>query len=38
MTMQFGIMNRGQYNWGDDMQASFHELMAQARHAEALGL
>lgn len=37
MTMQFGIMNRGQYNWGDDMQARFHELMAQARHAEALG-
>ena len=37
MTMQFGIMNRGQYNWGDDMPTRFQELMAQARHAEALG-
>jgi alkanesulfonate monooxygenase SsuD/methylene tetrahydromethanopterin reductase-like flavin-dependent oxidoreductase (luciferase family) len=37
MTMQFGIMNRGQYNWGDDMPKRFQELMAQARHAEALG-
>ena len=37
MTMQFGIMNRGQYNWGDDMATRFQELMAQARHAEKLG-
>lgn len=37
MTIQFGIMNRGQYNWGDDMPARFRELMEQARHAEKLG-
>lgn len=37
MTVQFGIMNRGQYNWGDDMQARFGELLEQARLAEKLG-
>ena len=37
MTIQFGIMNRGQYNWGDDMQARFAELMEQARLADRLG-
>jgi alkanesulfonate monooxygenase SsuD/methylene tetrahydromethanopterin reductase-like flavin-dependent oxidoreductase (luciferase family) len=37
MTIQFGIMNRGQYNWGDDMQARFAELMEQARLADKLG-
>lgn len=37
MTIQFGIMNRGQYNWGDDMQARFGELMEQARLADKLG-
>ena len=37
MTIQFGIMNRGQYNWGDDMHARFQELMEQARLADRLG-
>jgi alkanesulfonate monooxygenase SsuD/methylene tetrahydromethanopterin reductase-like flavin-dependent oxidoreductase (luciferase family) len=37
MSLQFGIMNRGQYNWGDNMRARFGELMEQARLAEKLG-
>ncbi len=35
--MQFGLMLRGQFAQGDDMQVRFAELMEQARLAEALG-
>ena len=35
--MQFGLMTRGQFHAGDDMQARFQELMAQARLADQLG-
>ena len=35
--MQFGLMTRGQFHAGDDMQVRFGELMAQARLADKLG-
>lgn len=35
--MQFGLMMRGQFPQGDDMQARFQELMEQARLANQLG-
>lgn len=35
--MQFGLMTRGQFHPGDDMQVRFQELMAQARLADKLG-
>jgi alkanesulfonate monooxygenase SsuD/methylene tetrahydromethanopterin reductase-like flavin-dependent oxidoreductase (luciferase family) len=35
--MQFGLMLRGQFPQGDDMQARFRELLAQARLANELG-
>jgi alkanesulfonate monooxygenase SsuD/methylene tetrahydromethanopterin reductase-like flavin-dependent oxidoreductase (luciferase family) len=35
--MQFGLMMRGQFPPGDDMQQRFQELMAQARLANRLG-
>jgi alkanesulfonate monooxygenase SsuD/methylene tetrahydromethanopterin reductase-like flavin-dependent oxidoreductase (luciferase family) len=35
--MQFGLMTRGQFHAGDDMQVRFQELMAQARLADQLG-
>ena len=35
--MQFGLMMRGQFPPGDDMQKRFQELMEQARLANALG-
>jgi alkanesulfonate monooxygenase SsuD/methylene tetrahydromethanopterin reductase-like flavin-dependent oxidoreductase (luciferase family) len=35
--MQFGLMMRGQFPSGDDMQARFRELMEQARLANRLG-
>jgi alkanesulfonate monooxygenase SsuD/methylene tetrahydromethanopterin reductase-like flavin-dependent oxidoreductase (luciferase family) len=35
--MQFGLMLRAQFPDGDDLSARFHELMEQARLADALG-
>src|SRR5713101_5106536 len=35
--MQFGLMLRGQFPQGDDMQARFRELLEQARLASELG-
>ena len=35
--MQFGLMLRGQFPQGDDMQARFRELLVQARLANELG-
>jgi len=35
--MQFGLMTRGQFHPGDDMQVRFKELMEQARLADRLG-
>uniref|UniRef100_UPI001177401F LLM class flavin-dependent oxidoreductase n=1 Tax=Candidatus Entotheonella palauensis TaxID=93172 RepID=UPI001177401F len=35
--MQFGLMMRGQFPQGDDMQVRFQELMEQARLANRLG-
>ncbi len=35
--MQFGLMTRGQFRPGDDMQVRFRELMEQARLANRLG-
>lgn len=35
--MQFGLMTRGQFHPGDNMQSRFSELMAQARLADKLG-
>ena len=35
--MQFGLMLRAQFPQGDDMQARFQELLAQARLANELG-
>lgn len=37
MTMQFGLMTRGQFPLGDDMATRLDELMEQARTAEKLG-
>lgn len=34
---QFGVMQRGVFEWHDDMVARFDELMEQARTLEALG-
>ena len=34
---QFGVMQRGVFEWEDDMVARFDELMEQARALEALG-
>lgn len=34
---QFGVMQRGVFEWKDDMVARFDELMEQARALEALG-
>ncbi|MCH9671692.1 MAG: LLM class flavin-dependent oxidoreductase [Gammaproteobacteria bacterium] len=36
-TMQFGVMQRGVFDWDDDMHARFEELMEQARALEAYG-
>ncbi len=36
-TMQFGVMQRGVFEWGDDMSAHFDELMEQARVLDKLG-
>ena len=35
--MQFGLMTRGQYELGDDMQQRFAELAEQVRVADRLG-
>ena len=35
--MQFGVMQRGVFEWNDNMVARFDELMEQARALEALG-
>lgn len=35
--MQFGVMQRGVFDWDDDMRARFEELMEQARTLNALG-
>jgi len=35
--MQFGVMQRGVFEWHDDMRARFGEMMAQARVLNALG-
>ena len=35
--MQFGLMTRGQYELGDDMQRRFAELAEQVRLADRLG-
>lgn len=35
--MQFGVMQRGVFDWDEDMPARFAELMEQARLLEALG-
>jgi alkanesulfonate monooxygenase SsuD/methylene tetrahydromethanopterin reductase-like flavin-dependent oxidoreductase (luciferase family) len=35
--MQFGIMQRGVFDWDDDMPTRFDELMEQARALERLG-
>ena len=35
--MQFGVMQRGVFDWDDDMRARFDELMEQARTLNALG-
>ncbi len=35
--MQFGIMQRGIFDWDEDMRARFDELMEQARVLNALG-
>ena len=35
--MQFGVMQRGVFEWGDDMSAHFAELMEQARVLDRLG-
>lgn len=35
--MQFGVMQRGVFPWGEDMRARFLELMEQARFLEKLG-
>ena len=35
--MQFGLMTRGQYELGDDMQQRFAELAEQVRLADRLG-
>jgi alkanesulfonate monooxygenase SsuD/methylene tetrahydromethanopterin reductase-like flavin-dependent oxidoreductase (luciferase family) len=35
--MQFGVMQRGVFEWQDDMQARFDELMEQARVLDQLG-
>jgi len=36
-TMQFGVMQRGVFEWDEDMAARFAELMEQARVLETLG-
>ncbi len=36
-SFQFGVMQRGVFEWEDDMVARFDELMEQARALEALG-
>ena len=35
--MQFGVMQRGVFDWNDDMPARFEELMEQARVLNRLG-
>jgi alkanesulfonate monooxygenase SsuD/methylene tetrahydromethanopterin reductase-like flavin-dependent oxidoreductase (luciferase family) len=35
--MQFGVMQRGIFDWDDDIRARFEELMEQARTLNALG-
>ncbi|MEM7249964.1 MAG: LLM class flavin-dependent oxidoreductase [Pseudomonadota bacterium] len=35
--MQFGVMQRGVFDWDEDMHARFEELMEQARALERLG-
>lgn len=35
--MQFGVMQRGIFDWDDDMRTRFDELMEQARTLNALG-
>ncbi len=35
--MQFGVMQRGVFEWHDDMRARFEELMEQARLLNGLG-
>ncbi|MDA0655714.1 MAG: LLM class flavin-dependent oxidoreductase [Proteobacteria bacterium] len=37
MEMQFGVMLRGLFDWGDDMPTRFEELMEQARLLDKLG-
>ena len=36
MEMQFGVMLRGLFDWGDDMPTRFEELMEQARLNSAM--
>lgn len=36
-SVQFGVMQRGVFEWNDDMRARFEELMEQARVLERLG-
>ena len=35
--MQFGVMQRGVFDWDEDMPARFNELMEQARLLNELG-
>ena len=37
MSIQFGLMNRGQFPLGDDIRARFLEMVEQVRLAEKLG-
>lgn len=35
--IQFGVMQRGVFDWNEDMRSRFHELMEQARVLDGLG-